>query len=78
MADMITVKALKQGFYKGSLVHPGTEFQVPEGFKGKWFKPLYALTETDTVTKPEDAQEPVALSQLRKQQGKSFVTAMKK
>ena len=35
------VIATKLG-YLGKLRHPGDEFEVPEGAKGSWFKPVPA------------------------------------
>jgi len=36
------VIATQLGFYKGSRVREGQVFEVPDGLKGKWFKPYVA------------------------------------
>jgi len=76
MSKLVTVKALKLGIYDGSMRHPGSVFQVPEGFKGKWFKPVADVTEAD-LPKAEAPLEPTTLGQM-KSNPKTFAQAMKK
>jgi hypothetical protein len=49
------VKASQIGFYGGSRRRPGEVFEVPEGFKGKWFQPVQAEQEPAA---PEAARRP--------------------
>lgn len=73
-----TVVAISVGFYGGSLRHPGAEFQVPEGFKGKWFKPKADLKPEDLKpSEPNTKTQPTTLSELSKSKGGSFTDVMK-
>lgn len=46
------VKAIAMGYYpkgkSGARVKPGTVLEVPEGTKGKWFKPLDSEDQADS------------------------------
>lgn len=61
------VKALQTGFYGGSRIREGQEFEVPEGYKGTWF---IALDEHAVHAKaPKAAKvkaQPQTLSELAK------------
>lgn len=58
------VKALQPGFYNGSLVQVGQEFEVPSGTKGKWFTPLEDYKAPAKVKAPA---APKTLSEMAKQ-----------
>lgn len=49
---MMKVKAVKPGFF-GKLREPGDEFEVPEGAKATWFKPI-------EPAQPVEQAQPVA------------------
>lgn len=34
------VRALEMGFFDGRRIRPGQTFEVPEGTKARWFKPV--------------------------------------
>jgi hypothetical protein len=68
------VVATKVGFHDGSLVQPGTEFEVSADAKGSWFVPVGGA-EGKAAKAAKDAkpkvQEPKALSELGKELGKA-------
>lgn len=66
------VIALEQGFYGGKPVEAGTEFEVPEGSKSRWYAPVG--NEPKAPAKPKKG-DPQALSQLGKEPAKSFAEA---
>lgn len=68
------VIALDQGFYGGHPVAPGTEFEVPDGSKSRWYAPTGNEPKAPAKAKPKK-DEPQALSQLGKESAKSFVDA---
>lgn len=47
------VIATKLGFYRGSRVREGQVFEVPDGLKGKWFKPYVAADSDLSAAKPK-------------------------
>lgn len=57
------VKAIETGFFNGSLVEPGQEFEVPEGTKGKWFVPT---GEYKPAPKAKQKAQPQTLSEMGK------------
>ena len=57
------VKAIETGFFDGSIVQPGQEFEVPSGTKGKWFVPVGDYKEP---AKPKPKAQPQTLSELAK------------
>lgn len=57
------VKAIETGFFNGSLVEPGQEFEVPEGAKGKWFVPT---GEYKAPAKAKLKAQPQTLSEMGK------------
>jgi hypothetical protein len=63
------VKALKAGFFGGSLRDVGEEFEVPEGTKSAWFAtlaeykaPVAAKAKAEPKTLSEIAKAPVKAS----------------
>lgn len=74
---MKTVRALELGFYNGAMRHPGTVFEVPDGFKGKWFTVVDAEHPAPEAEVPEP-QKPIAPSEFTKAQPVSFVQQMNK
>lgn len=66
------VTVIKPAFYDGSLLNVGQEINVPETLKGSWFVP----SETAKPVKPKPTKEaPRALSEMGKDQSKTFVQA---
>ena len=57
------VKALKPGFFGGSLREEGQEFEVPSGTKASWF---VAVEDYKAPAKAKAKAEPVTLSQMAK------------
>lgn len=57
------VKAIDVGFFNGSLVEAGQEFEVPEGTKGKWFVPA---GEYKAPAKAKAKAQPTTLSEIAK------------
>lgn len=68
------VIALYQGFYGGKPIDPGTEFEVPDGSKARWYAPVGNEPKAVAKAKPKK-DEPQALSQLGKEPAKSFIDA---
>lgn len=66
------VVALKVGFFGGTLRHPGSVFDVPEGSKATWFAPATTAASEAAKPKPAPKQQPKALSELAGK-AKSFV-----
>lgn len=64
------VIALTQGFYGGEPIAPGTEFEVPEGSKSRWYAPVG--NEPKAPKARAKREEPQALSQLGKETARSF------
>lgn len=60
---MIKVKALQPGFFNGSRVRAGQEFEVPEGTKGSWF---VALGEYKAPAPAKPKAQPKTLSEIAK------------
>lgn len=58
------VKALQPGFFGGSRIRPGQEFEVPDGTKGTWF---VAVGEFKAPVKPKAKAAPQTLSELAKE-----------
>lgn len=58
------VKALQAGFFNGSRVRAGQDFEVPAGTKGSWFVPLEEF-KAPAKAKPAKAR-PETLSELAK------------
>jgi hypothetical protein len=56
------VVAVAMGFYAGQRRRVGSEFDVPEGFKGSWFVPAAEAPPAEAAVK----QAPRALSQVGK------------
>lgn len=53
--DLVTVVAIARGYF-GELRDEGDVFQVPEGAKGSWFRPV---TDADVAADaPEEAEKP--------------------
>ena len=53
------VIATKMGFYGGNRIRVGQEFNVPEGFTGKWFVPVpTALVEKPGEENAVEAKKP--------------------
>lgn len=66
---MKRIQAVTLGFAPGSelkRVRPGTILEVPDDFKGNWFKVL----DSDKPEPKAKKQAPVALSEIAKQQAK--------
>lgn len=62
---MKTVVALESGFYNGSRVRAGTQFDVPDDFTAKWV----AAVDTPAAAPPKakaSRSEPRTLSQMAK------------
>lgn len=57
------VKALEPGFYNGSVIDAGQEFDVPAGTKGKWF---VAVEEFKAPAKAAPRAQPKTLSEMAK------------
>ena len=66
------VKAITTAFYRGARVRPGVILDVPADLKGSWF---VKLEDAPKAAKPAK-QEPKALSELVKDESKSFTDAM--
>lgn len=69
------VIALNVGFHNGSRIRKGEEFEVADGEKASWFAPVETV-----ATKPAKAgkggrPEPKALSEVGKDESKTFVEA---
>lgn len=58
------VKALQAGFFGGSRVREGQEFEVPEGTKGSWF---VVVEEYKAPAKSKGKAAPATLSELAKE-----------
>lgn len=60
-------------FYNGSQVEPGSQLEVPDNFKASWA----VRADNAPASKPQRAarQEPRALSQVGKDESKTFVQA---
>ena len=58
------VKALDAGFFAGSRIRAGQEFEVPEGTKASWFVPV---GEFKAPAKVKAKAQPTTLSELAKQ-----------
>jgi hypothetical protein len=70
------VIATKLGFYGGARVREGQVFDVPEGIKGKWFKPFVETAEAPAKSaeskkaKPQKGKAdngPTTFSEIAKQ-----------
>jgi hypothetical protein len=76
------VVATQLGFFNGTRVRAGTEFEVPEGTKGSWFAPVEAVVAQKAVKAAKAAREtkdvPTALSQVGKGKSQTFNEAMAK
>lgn len=57
------VKALKAGFFGGTLREVGEEFEVPTGTKSTWFAPL---TEYKAPAAAKAKADPKTLSEIAK------------
>lgn len=57
------VKALQNGFFNGSRVRAGQEFEVPDGAKASWF---VALGEYKAPAKAKAKAQPATLSEIAK------------
>lgn len=68
------VIATKVGFYRGSRIREGQEFDVPEGTKGKWFKPVEEVAEVKKAkpAKGKADKAPETLSELAKMDAKAL------
>lgn len=66
------VIALVPGFYGGSPVEVGTEFEVPDGSKSAWYAPAGNEPKASRASKPKKDEQPQALSSIGKEQPKSF------
>lgn len=78
--NSIKVIALQAGFYGGQRIREGQEFMVESGEKAKWFAPVASddaasarATRAAKEEKDQVTNRPVALSELGKDAGKSFV-----
>lgn len=65
------VVAIKPAFYNGARIRVGAEVDVPENYKGSWFVKAEAQA-AKAAKAPKAKDEPKALSQLPKGEGKSF------
>lgn len=57
------VKALEPGFYGGSMIGEGQEFDVPSGTKARWFTPV---EEFKAPAKAAPRTPPKTLSEMAK------------
>lgn len=61
------VRAIETGFFGGSRIRPGQEFDVPEGTKASWFAPVAELKAADVAPKGKGkTKAPETLSELGK------------
>jgi hypothetical protein len=67
---MKKVVAISMGFYQGARVRPGTEFEVPDNFKGSWVAEVGSPASAPAKPKPARA-EPKTLSEMAKVPAKS-------
>lgn len=72
------VIALEAGFYGGSPVPKGASFDVPEGSKARWYAPVEgnagkAASTKQNVANTKQGKAPATLSEIGKDQPKSFV-----
>jgi hypothetical protein len=61
---MKLVVALTTGFYEGSRVRAGTEFEVPDDFKGSWVAAVDSPAAAPKIIKPR--AQPRTLSEMAK------------
>lgn len=61
MSETKKMVATEMGFYRGSMVHPGQEFDAPVTFKAKWAVPAGSH---EPAVEPETEPEPDTLSEL--------------
>lgn len=66
------VTVITKAFYEGSLRKPGQELTVPDDFKASWFVSSGTSKAQAAKPKPPSMPAPVALSQMGKNQPKSF------
>lgn len=77
------VLALEFGFFNGSRIRKGQEFEVPAGTKASWFTPVdseaaKAAKETKAKEAKAPKKEQKALSEMGKEEAKSFNQANEK
>jgi hypothetical protein len=60
---MKKVVATSTGFYQGSRIRPGTEFEVPDDFKGSWVAAVDSPAAAPAKAKPARV-EPKTLSEM--------------
>lgn len=60
------VKALQAGFFGGTRVRLGQEFEVPEGTKGSWFVAVKEF-KAPAADKGKAKAQPATLSELAKE-----------
>lgn len=59
------VKALQPGFFGGSRIRAGQEFEVPSGTKGSWFLPVAEVKAPEE--KKGGKKAPTTLSEMAKE-----------
>ena len=68
------VVAIKPAFFNGTRIRVGAEVEIPDNLKGSWFAKVDSpVAKATKAVKPKE--EPKALSQLPKGEGKSFIDA---
>lgn len=67
------VVALKPGFLNGRRIPAGAELEVSDTFKAAWLAPVTSAAAKAAAPKPAPAKKPVALSQMGKEDSKSFL-----
>lgn len=77
------VLALEFGFFNGSRIRKGQEFEVPAGTKASWFTPVdseaaKAAKEPKAKNTKDPKKEQKTLSEVGKEEAKSFVQANEK
>lgn len=67
------VVALKPGFLNGRRVRAGDELEVPDTLKATWLAPIASAAAKAATPKPAAPKKPMALSQMGKEEGKTFL-----
>lgn len=62
------VQAKAVGFYGGARHRAGDVFEVKDGTKSSWFEPVEAAKASSAKSAKAKKEEPVALSELQKDQ----------
>jgi len=65
---MKKVVATSMGFYNGARVRPGTEFEVPDDFKGSWVAVVGSPAAAPAKPAKPARSEPKTLSEMAKVQ----------